>query len=214
MEWWSRQREAERKQEAGSHAGSEDDQSLVEFGTLCWGGRLCDDSCTFHGPWPDLWISPVLTHPPFLSVSVSLRAFPSPRSPLSATLVFLSLVRLGLALCFHFNFCSICRAAVRTDGVKSNSIRTPGSVVFRSEESGKQVKTKAKAIPVLCKDQWAHQLLDLQWDILIGEKKKWSLNSNTARLPLQLLSYMRVSSCLLLPSFVSSLLPSSLWPWS
>lgn len=55
--WWCRQRETERKQEAVFPASSEDDESLVEFGTLCWGGRLWDDSCTFHGPRPDLWIS-------------------------------------------------------------------------------------------------------------------------------------------------------------
>lgn len=46
--WWFRQRRTERKPEAGTG----DDQSLEEFGTLCWGGRLCDDSCPWTMTWP------------------------------------------------------------------------------------------------------------------------------------------------------------------
>lgn len=32
-------------------------ESLMEFRTSGWGGQLCHNSCTFHEPWADLWIS-------------------------------------------------------------------------------------------------------------------------------------------------------------
>lgn len=55
-------RETERK--LGFMLGIKTTKSLVEFGALCWGGRLCNDSCAFPGPWPDLWTCQTTVSPP------------------------------------------------------------------------------------------------------------------------------------------------------
>lgn len=107
MERWARQKEAERKQEAGFHCGSEDDKSLVEFGTLQWGGWRCDDSCTFHGPWPDLWflwfLWLLLSPPPSFQYHLAFKPFLL-LALLPAALLFLGAAVLqtwALILMFH-----------------------------------------------------------------------------------------------------------------
>lgn len=120
-------------EEAGSRGltpGIKTTKSLVEFGTLWWGGRLCDDSCTFHGPWPDLWMSPSTAGPP-PTFQYQLAFLPLPFALLSTTLfvLFLVLCCPSRPLLFSSVLPSLSpgRAAVATTRVQVGSDSETGS---------------------------------------------------------------------------------------